>query len=205
MLSLVQRQLQAVYRVDAPDVGDFLLDDAQLEELLGPARRPADEWVLVRETPDGLDLAVWIADAHRARLAHAGDLPGAIDGAFPALCAAIEGVSHFLMLIERARRGEPVRLLELEAQAEVDKFVFARLHAPERSREWRARLFRDSGLQDGLDAEERDRYVEAGRLAEGLCAHLDRHPHDGARLHDLRGFWRASGHQRMERLRRLAA
>lgn len=205
MLNLVQQQLQAIYRVDAPDVRRFLVDDAQLDEVVGADRRPADELVLVRETEDGLDLAVWIAEAHRVQLAAAGHIAGAIEAAFPALCAAIEGVSHFLMLIERARRGEPVRLLELEAQAEVDKFVCARLHAPARSQEWRARLFRDAELQDGLPPHERDRYVEAGRLAEGLCAHLDRHPHDQARLRDLRGFWRASGHQRMERMRRLAA
>lgn len=205
MLSLLQRQLQAVYRTEAPDVSAFLLDDAQLDEVMGPERRPADEWVLVREAEDGLDLAVWIADAHREALAGLRDLGQAVDRAFPAYCAAIEGISHFLLLVERARRGEPVRLLELEAQAEVDKFVCARLHAPQRSREWRARLFRDADLQDGLSAEERDRYVEAGRLAEGLCAHLDRHPHDEARIRDLRAFWRASGHQRLERMRRLAA
>lgn len=205
MLRLVQRQLQAVYCLEAPDISDFLLDDAQLAEVLGPKRRPSDEWVLVRETPEGLDLAVWIAAAHREELAAAGDLGSAVESAFPALCAAIEGVSHFLMLIERARRREPVRLLELEAQAEVDKFICARLYAPQRSREWRARIFRDVDLQEGLTTGERDRYLEAGRLAEGLCGHLDRHPHDQARLSDLRRFWRASGHQRMERMRRLAA
>lgn len=205
MLSLVQQQLQAVYRTEAPDISAFLLDDAQLDEVMGPERRPADEWVLVREAEDGVDLGVWIAEAHREALAGIGDLRTAIERAFPAYCAAIEGISHFLLLIERARRGEPVRLLELEAQAEVDKFVCARLHAPQRSREWRARLFRDVDLQDGLSPSERDRYVEAGRLAEGLCAHLERHPHDDARLRDLRGFWRASGQQRMERMRRLAA
>jgi hypothetical protein len=205
VLRLLQRQLEAVYRTAAPDISQFLVDDEQLEQLVGDEARHADEWVLVRETDEGLDLAVWIADRHRALLTEAGDPSRAMDAGFQAFCAAVEGVSHFLLLVERARRAEPLRLLELEAQAEVDKFVCARLHAPARSREWRARLFRDVDLHDGLSTEERHRYVEAGRLAEGLCAHLDRHPHDAARLRDLRGFWRASGHQRLERMRRLAA
>lgn len=205
MLRLLQQQLEAVYRTDAPDITHFLVDDAQLEQLVGSDQRPADEWVLVRESEDGLDLAVWVADRHRAVL-DAADAPAeAMDAAFQAFCAAVEGVSHFLLLIERARRAEPLRLLELEAQAEVDKFVCARLHAPERSREWQARLFRDVDLHDGLSELERERYREAGRLAEGLCTHLDRHRHDAARLRELRAFWRASGHQRMERMRRLAA
>ena len=205
MLNLVQQQLQAMYRIEAPGIEPFLLDDEQLGNVLGPHRRPADEWVLVRETGEGLDLGVWIAATHRQRLDELHDLRAAVQSAFPALCAAIEGVSHFLLLIERARRREPIRLLELEAQAEVDKYMCARLHAPARSREWQARLFRDAQLRDGLSSEERQRYLEAGRLAEGLCDHLDRQPHDDARLRDLRSFWRASGSQRMERMRRLAA
>lgn len=205
MLSLIQRQLEAVYRVSAPDVCDFVVDDGQLAEVLGSDRRPADEWVLVRESDDGVDLAVWVDGAHLAALDRAGCPTRALDDCFSALCAAIEGVSHFLMLVERARRSEPVRLLELEAQAEVDKYVCARLHRPDRAEEWRARLFRDAGFQPGLSPEERERYRTAGRLAAGLCQELDLHPHASAMLADLRDFWRAPAERRLARMRRLAA
>jgi hypothetical protein len=47
------------------------------------------------------------------------------DGGLPLdlLCQVVEGVSHFVYLAERARRGLPTTQLELELQAEVDKFV----------------------------------------------------------------------------------
>src|SRR6185436_5100246 len=39
------------------------------------------------------------------------------------LCQLIEGVSHFVYVAERARRGLPATQLELELQAEIDKYV----------------------------------------------------------------------------------
>ena len=40
-----------------------------------------------------------------------------------ALCQIIEGVSHFVYVVERARVGREATQLELELQAEVDKWV----------------------------------------------------------------------------------
>ena len=68
-------------------------------------------------------------------------------------------------------------MLELEAQAEVDKFVSARLHHPHRSVDWWRKLFREASLSAGLSEAESARYVEAGRLAAGFCANSTLHPH----------------------------
>ena len=205
MLNQIQMHLQSIYRIEAPDVRRFVVDREQLVEMTGGTLREADEWVLARPSADGLDLAIFVAPDHLEALSSAASLSEAADGFFQAFCMATEGVSHFLMLVERARREEPVTLLELEAQAEVDKFVCAWLHHPNRSEEWRSRLFRNVRLMDGLDAQETDRYQEAGRLAEGFCAALEGVPHVDALLHLLRRFWRDSGAQRLERMRRLAA
>jgi len=205
MLRKIQSHLEAIYRIEAPDVERYQIDRAQLFEVLGEEVRDADEWVLVRQSDDGIDLAVFVDEAHMATLASIGCLAQASREAFPAFCAATEGVSHFLMLFERVRRGEPVRMLELEAQAEVDKFVSACLHHPERSAEWWKRLFRDANLAEGLDPGEAARYLEAGRLAAGFCAELEGQPHVAAMLRCLRDFWRASGAQRLETMRKMAS
>jgi len=205
MLRRIQMHLEAIYRIEAPDVTEFQIDQEQLELVMGSSLRNADEWVLARSSAEGLDLAVFIADSHLKALEEAGSLADAAVGAFPAFCAATEGVSHFLMLVERARREEPVTMLELEAQAEVDKFVCASLHHPNLSNEWWGRLFREASLAEDLGPEEVERYQEAGRLAAGFCVALDRVPHVDALLHLLRRFWRDSGAQRLERMRRLAA
>jgi len=205
MLTTIQAQLEAIYRIAAPDIRQFLIDAEQITEVLGEEIRPSDEWVVVREGPEGVDVGVYIAPHFLERL-NAHDHPAdAIGSAFRAFCTATEGVSHFMMLFDRACRQEPVSMLELEVQAEVDKFVCARLHYPERQTEWWTRLFRDARLADGLSEEELDRYKEAARLAGAFCSSLSETPHTGALLELLRQFWRDSGAQRMERMRRLAA
>ena len=110
-----------------------------------------------------------------------------------------------MMLVERMRRAEPVSLLELEVQAEVDKFVSARLHLPDRADALWRQLFEGAVLAHGLDDAEQVRYLEAGRLAGSFCAALDAAPHVDALLRILRGFWRDSGAKRLDTMRRLAA
>ena len=205
MLRRIQAHLEAIYRIKAPDITQFQIDAQQLIEVMGENLRSADEWVLVREKEGVLDLAVFVAEDHIQALSVAADPREAAQQAFPAFCAATEGVSHFLMLIERVRRCEPVSLLELEAQAEVDKFVSARLHLPDQSAELWRRLFHEAELSEGLTVDEAARYKEAGRLAAGYCAALEGAPSVDHILRILRGFWRDSGAKRLDIMRRLAA
>jgi hypothetical protein len=205
MLREIQSHLQSIYRIEAPDIRQFIIDESQLQDITGGEIRDSEEWVLARSTDEGLDLAIYVATVHLEDLERSGSLAEAAHSNFRAFCMATEGVSHFLMLVERARREEPVTMLELEAQAEVDKFVSACLHHPLRTSEWWVRLFRDASLMDGLQPDEVHRYHEAGRLAAAFCSTLDEAPHVDALLHLLRRFWRDSGAQRLERMRRLAA
>ena len=205
ILRQIQAHLQAIYRTTAPDVAHFQIDAVELRSVLGPHARHADEWVLVRERDGFVDLAVFVADVHLQALETTQSLAQAAMENFAAFCAATEGVSHFLMLIERARREEPVSLLELEAQAEVDKFVCARLHHPSFGETLWKRLFLEAELAEGLSSEEIVRYQEAGRLAGGFCAELEKAPHVDAILRTLRSFWRESGAKRLDIMRRLAA
>lgn len=205
VLGLVQSHLHAIYRTEAPDVRRFLVDADQLGELREGDARGADEWVLVRESDDGLDIAVWIDEGLLEDLAGAADPAEAVTEHLRGFCAVVEGISHFLLLVERARRQEPLTLLELETQAEVDKFVCASLHRPGRDSELHARLFRHAQLCEGLGQGERIRYAEAGRLAAGWCRWLASLPHLQARLDAQRQFWRTAGSRRMDRLRRMAA
>ena len=206
MLKLIQEHLQAIYRLaDAPDIRSFLVSGEEVAQVLGPDRRRAEEWVLVREVEDGVDIGVYIDSTHLEDLETAATPARALDESFRAFCVATEGVSHFLLLVDRARRAEPVTMLELEAQAEVDKYVSARLHCPTRAREWRARLFRDAALAPDLSTEERDRYREAGRMAAGFCETLDDLPTVDALLAEVRAFWREPAAKRLAVMRRLAA
>lgn len=97
----VQRQLEAFYGLEqGPDVGEFVraADEGERETLL------------VRETDDALELELVLPRKPEASsLDHDAQI--------------IEGVSHFVFVAERARVELPTTELELELQAEIDKFV----------------------------------------------------------------------------------
>ena len=76
MLSQIQTHLESIYRIEAPSVSEFLIDASQVLEVLGKDVRQADEWVLVREAEDGVDLAVFIAEEHLKMLRQANSLAG---------------------------------------------------------------------------------------------------------------------------------
>ena len=127
MIARIQQHLEAIYDIEAPDVRDFLLDEEAVRTFIGENARPAREWVLIRKAEEGLDLGVYVHPEDLRAVAEMAPAD-AVRDALPAFCNVTEGVSHFLLLVRRATREEPISLLELEAQAEVDKFVTARLH-----------------------------------------------------------------------------
>lgn len=202
MLSLIQAHLQAIHRSQAPDIAPFLLDSPALEAVMGQMPRGADEWVLVRDTEEGLDLGVYIAEDRLAELNAVHSPQEAIENCFGAFCAATEGVSHFLVLVEHAQRQQPIRLLELEFLAEIDKFVSAWLHRRGDGHALGRQLFRHAELREGLSADERWRYREAGRLAEGVCRWLVESRDVATLLEAVRRLWDLPGSARLMEARR---
>jgi hypothetical protein len=208
VLAQLQQRLEGMYRITAPDIRRFMIGREQLDDLHeGSLHRDADEWVLVRETDEGIDLAVFIDEGQLSRLSQARCARCLVREAFRPFCSAVEAVSHFLLLVERARKGEPLRLLELEAQAEVDKYLALRLQTDGHYDADRVfqQLFRTSTFAPGLSAQEHFRYREAGRLAEGYCRMLEAQRSDQAVIDQVRAFYHRSGQQRLEQMRQLAA
>ncbi len=178
LLREIQRRLASFYGLEAAhDVVEFVreVDDGGRETLL------------VRECEDALELALLLP----RRLL----LPDAPRDDVDGLLQALEGVSHFVYLMERARTGLPTTQLELELQAEVDKFVLLAL--ADGALETRARDRVCSALFDRVkylhasDTEEGHRY----RLANALAARFTRRlkPEIGAAelRRRLRRFYRA--------------
>ena len=158
----IQQHLEAIYGIRCElRVTDCLLDEQQARALGGTMR--AREELLVREEEGQLELGLFLAPE---LLEQPADL-----GAF---CEAAEGVSHFLYLHRAASLDRHVSLLELEAQAEVDKFAICALGA------WAAgtaknlfsRLFDEISLRGSLTDQESWRYREANRLARSYCRRL---------------------------------
>ena len=193
-LAFLQAEFEAIYRVEAPRVGDYLLGREGARAAGADPEGP--EALLVREEGDGLSLGLFLdesvlrgaaaADPHhpRPQLTRRSRLDQVV-------CAA-EGVSHFVYLATRAGAGRPVSLLELEVQAEVDKFALLLLHLWRRglrrlSGALRRRLFDRVRYRDGLAEADRERYRTANRLGGGYARWLEGRFVEGA---DADGLFR---------------
>jgi hypothetical protein len=174
-LSRLQRGLEDLYRVDTGvDVEDFVID-SDTREAFTPARR-AREQLLVAESSDEASIALYIDPAALANLATHDPSRQLGSHNLGDFLLAVEGVSHFIYAICCAKADRPVTQLELELQAEVDKYVTCLLVTePEAtvSSMLRRRLFDDFEYEPDLDHDEHARYRAANDNALRYTAFLE--------------------------------
>ena len=207
-LVFLQEELEAIYGVRAPRVGDFLVDREGARATGAEPRAP--ELLLVRESDEGLELGLFLDDevVHAARTADPHDPRPLLTSPpfLPGVACATEGVSHFVYLATRAAAGRPVSLLELEVQAEVDKFALLLLHLWRRglrrlSPALRRRLFEQVRYHAHLGEEELERYRLANRLGGGYARWLeDRYveePDVDGLFRELRASYRLGGGEKL--------
>jgi hypothetical protein len=188
MAGRVQEALERLYGVDrVADVADFLdrAEDGQRETLV------------VREEADG-DVLVSLKLPELGRQA-----------SLDTLCQVIEGVSHFVYVVERVRTGRTATHLELELQAEVDKWVvlaasMGTLDARS-SAALRARLYERVAFLHDASTELGERYRVANDAANRFVRRLERDCVGTARFIELRTRLREFFHVgQEEKLRRAA-
>ncbi len=175
MLDLLQEQLEAIYGIRCQyRARDFLVDEEAARALGGSGG--TREELLVAEGEEGLELALYLGPELLARVE--GRPPLEVLGRDPGgFCEVVEGVSHFVYLVRCAALGRRVSLLELEAQAEVDKFaVCVLLGWGQQVGAWAGSLvgllFDRARLRDSLSPAERHRYRESSRVARTYCQRL---------------------------------
>lgn len=198
ILERLQRGLERLYRIDTRlAIHDFVIDD-QGRRSLGVARAPREQ-LLVSQTGGDLELGVFVDDAVLANL-HRHDPGRALhEHNFGDFLLALEGVSHFVYVAFCAHAQRQVSALELELQAEIDKYVTCLIMLgaePERSDVLRRRLYRQFTFEEDLDPDERDRYRAANANAHRYSASLERRyvrkRRLGDMLRELRRFYRMS-------------
>ena len=93
------------------------------------------------------------------------------------LSCAIEGVSHFVYLIDRIKHNKHCSLLELELQAEVDKFITlsacGKFKSAHTIKSFKA-LFNLFKFSKHLNSDEKTRYFLANKFAAKYCDKLKR-------------------------------
>ncbi len=174
-LARVQRGLETLYRVDTGVAVDDFVIDADVRDAFAPQRKPREQ-LLVHEAEGEMSLALFVDPAVLANLAKNDPGHRLGDHNLGDFLLAVEGVSHFIYAVWCAQAHRPVTQLELELQAEVDKYVTCLLaleSSSTQSEALRHRLFVDPAYESDLDHEERDRYVAANDNAHRYAAWLE--------------------------------
>jgi len=162
------------------DVYDFLVTDRRALSGVVPEndRRAPDEELLLAEMTDGAAVALYIDPSVLQRLESADPLGALTEENLADYCTALEGVSHFLYSTWRLEGDAPVSLLELETQAEVDKyaatvFLLADQQGGGYPQRVHQRLFDRVNFDERLEPEQYDRYRTAHRCAANYCRRLE--------------------------------
>jgi hypothetical protein len=213
LVGWVQEHLEAIYGISCPHrVSEYLLDE-KAARLLGATFRSSEE-LLVHQEKDELWLGLYLAPQLLQRFGELSPaaLAGALERNLGTYCQVAEGISHFLYVVHTASEGRSVSLLELETQAEIDKFASCLLHRwNDRSVEWarelHRRLFDSVTFHPELTDAEARRYAEANRLSRAYCWRLI--PHVSARrmdrlLSDLRYSYRLGADAKLRHLAKAA-
>ena len=184
MLAQLQRQLERIYEIEIPhSIDDFLFTDLEvLKNLQGHDEfdeSVVEERLLVVQDGDNVDVALYMDSEVVNRLTQ--DDPGSClhDGNLADYCTAMEGVSHFLYLIWNAGYERGVSRMELEMQAEIDKYVSTAVlfgqqasgRVPSSLHRW---LFENPEFDSSLDRVSMERYRDANYYASKYCARLEK-------------------------------
>jgi hypothetical protein len=208
LLVELQRRLEALYAVEpqAP-VTNFVIPHEDAVAYPGDGSR-----TLVKEDGDSIAVGVVFDEATARSLSERDPRVRLDSGNLGALATATEEVSHFVYVMFCAAVERSVTQLELELQAEVDKYLTAVAYLSLQNEGavapgLRAALFRRYHLVAGLTPERVERYHAASRLADRYCGWLEAsflHTGRGVDLaREARRFYRLGQRDKLARISHL--
>jgi hypothetical protein len=197
----MQRHLQSLYDIRLDQrVEDYLVTDPAFPaRMQGDAMRETTEKLLFCECEGELLLSLYLDEELVEALSRNDPYRRLDTDNLDSFCTALEGVSHFVYLVFNATHERPVSQLELELQAEVDKFFAVSTLSEQQGNSldqdilsrW---LFDHCRFDPALDPNERNRYQDANRLARAFCNRVRAFPvgssHQPSMVRELRRFYR---------------
>ncbi len=211
LLESLKRDLERIYEIDVPlALDDFLITDrAAITRIAAPPPAETQEALYLLEDGDDTAVALFIDAQVMSRLEDDDPRDALHEGNLADFCIALEGVSHFTLMAWRAQHDFPVTQLELEMQAEVDKFAASAMLLGRQDNgrvpsDLSRRLFRGVSFLPGLEPECRERYERANAYAGRFCESLERRyvrAREGAAMtRALRRFYRLDQRQKIRHI-----
>lgn len=181
-MQTVQSRLEQIYGISVGEsAADYLIEKNAVSELLKNAEvhNLPRELFLVNPNPveDTLEIALYLNEALTANLANHSPLENLGSHNINDFCTLIEGVSHFVYYLHKMGLEHNVSQLELELQAEIDKFVLLGIFTESNGlsrQELMGLLFEDYYLHQHLTDEQVNRYESATGLAKQFCYKLSK-------------------------------
>jgi hypothetical protein len=190
ILRQIQDLIGGIYDVNvAHDVYDFLVTDRG--DLPASARAtPTDEQLIIAEQSDAYGVSLFLDPALLERLQQADPIRKLDEENVADYLTALEGVSHFVYFAWNAGHDKSVSLLELELQAEIDKYVSSycllRQQFPDRfPTELMRVLFERTRIDPRLAGQRTEIYRAATHYAEKFCRRLERSLRDSGQVHTV--------------------
>jgi hypothetical protein len=219
LLTRLQDLISGIYDVSIThDVYDFLVTDRGHLPAAARSGQSDEELIVAQPTSehDGeVGMSLYLDPDLLKRLSLADPMVRLHDGNVADYWTALEGVSHFLYLAWNAGHDRPVSLLELEMQAEIDKYVVSywlmREQLPGRfPSELLSLLFERTRIDPRLARGREAMYRDASRYAEKFCRRLEQSLRDargdsgGEVLAELRRFYRLTNSRKRAHIERSA-
>lgn len=219
VLSRLQRGIESLYRVDTQlDVESFLINEHDRRQS-GVARAPREQLLVHQSGNDEVRIGLFLDQGAVSNLEEHDPARGLNKGNFADFCLAVEGVSHFVYVALCAAGTRRVSALELELQAEIDKFACCLLVAgadatddgddAAHARGLRRKLYDEVTFAADLDDDEHQRYrvanLEARRYTETLSRQFVARDRVADMLPELRRFYRLPLDGKLGHIARLAS
>jgi len=213
LLANIQNNLESIYEVSVQlDIDDYVITDKHFAEVLSNKTIDSNslEQLLISPQDDCLDISLYLDIKLINRLCNSYPSKHSNKNDLHDFWIALEGVSHFLYLAWNANYDRPVSQLELELQAEVDKFVSATaVLGLEKNKAFMQEiwslLFSQPKFNENLEKDHLARYKKANAYASQYCLNLINMNNKTTKsLHnELRRFYRLNQRAKLLRIDKL--
>lgn len=182
LIDQIQLQLESTYGIKTGEkASDYLINKQELLALIEPAQviHTPKELFLVNPQPQNetLEIALFLDPDLRENLQKNNPLETLSKKNIADFCTMIEGISHFVYYVHKSCLQCDVTQLEMELQAEIDKFVFLSLVIQKDQNQIYNildLLFENYELHEDLTPTQIERYHTASNLAHRYCHELSK-------------------------------
>ncbi|MEZ4845722.1 MAG: hypothetical protein R2877_01755 [Bdellovibrionota bacterium] len=158
MIHILQKKIEKIYRLSScPEAQQYVLSPKQFKKM---SRSPDKPQVIYRDEGEDVSLGIYLGSDLFKQVKRKNKV-----FSFQDFCVMTEEISHFVYLVWSKANGKIINLLDLELQAEVDKFMLASDFFGS-GKDIFGKLFKHFHMRKNLGQDEQERYFTANRLGK---------------------------------------